>query len=152
MRLGRYCIRLSRVLTRAASWPKVPVLGERPTGARKVPAAAEPRIEHIQHWSAELAQFHGSQPGKDRAPDVTLIGIPRREVELGDLHVAGQQLDHRDTGIRPLPGRGLLQQTAKHDPGLLLGPHGLPEPQPAAGNRISARMHLDAERPTRQLL
>ncbi len=65
---------------------------------------------------------------------------------------SGSEFTPTELLLAALPGRGLLEQTAEHDPGLLLGLHGLPEPQPAAGQGISAGMHLDAERPTRQLL
>ena len=44
-----------------------------------------------------------------------------------------------------LSGSGLLEQAAEYDLSLLLGLHGLPEPQPAAGQRIGARKHLDEE-------
>jgi len=47
-------------------------------------------------WPAQLAQFHGSQRGQDRAADVALVGLPCGDVELGDFHVPGQQLGNRE--------------------------------------------------------
>ena len=121
------------------------MLGERSAGTGKAPAAAEPPVEHVQHRSAELSQFHGTQRRKDRAPDVALVGRPGRNVEFSDFHVPDQQLGNRDAGVRPLPRRGLLKQAAEHDPGLVLGLHGLPESQPTAGQRIRAGVDLDTE-------
>ena len=73
--------------------------------------------------------------------------VAKSTFPIGKLNIirAGSPAGRRDAGVRPLPRRGLLKQAAEHDPGLVLGLHGLPESQPTAGQRIRADVDLDTE-------
>jgi len=119
------------------------VLGEWPAGAREVAAPAQPRVQRVQHRPAELPQFHLTQRGQDRAPDIALVGFPSGWVELGDRHVLLQQVGKGGAGLRPPPDGRLLQQLAQQDQGLLLGLRRLPMPQLSAGQRIGARVYVN---------
>ena len=118
------------------------MLGERPAGAPHIAAPPQPRVERVQHRAADLPQLHPAQRRTDRAPDVPLVGVPRRDVQLRDLQVLDQQLADRDPAIGPLPIGRLLQQAAQGDLRLLLGPNRLPVPQPAARQRVRADVDM----------
>jgi hypothetical protein len=104
------------------------VLGERLAGAGEVAAPVQPRVEHVQYRAADLAQLHRSEGGQDGPPDVAVVGLPGRAVELGHLHVLPQQLGDRHAGVRLSPFGDLLQQFAQEDLRLFFGLDGLAEP------------------------
>ena len=78
-------------------------LYERPAVACQVAASAQPRMEGVQQRSADFAEFHRSERGQDRAPDVTRIGIPGGWVQLSNSHVPGEHVSDRDIGVGPPP-------------------------------------------------
>jgi hypothetical protein len=103
------------------------VLGERLAGAGEVAASVQPRVEHVQHWAADLARLHRSEGGQDGPPDVAL-GLPGGAVELGHRQLLPQQLGDRHTGVRLPPLGDLLEQFAQEDLCVFFGPDRLAEP------------------------
>jgi hypothetical protein len=66
-----------------------------------------------------------------------------------DLQVLGEQLPNEDPRVWSPSGVRLLQQLAEHDLGLMPSLGRFAVAQPAAGQRVSARIHADAVRAAR---
>ena len=130
----------------------VPVLGKRPAVARQVAALLQPRIHHVQHRPAHLADLQMAQCGFDRLPDVPLVSLPGGQVPLGERGVLVQQLSHGSAGLGLPAGLRLLEELPELDLRANLGLAGLPEPDLTAGQRVLPGLHLDAEGPAGQLL
>jgi hypothetical protein len=127
----------------------VPVLGERPTGARQVPAFLKPGVEHVEHRAPYLADLQMSEGWLDRPPDVPLEPGPGGQIPLRDLRILVEQLGDGRAGLRPTPGHNLLEQLAELNLRGNLGLAGLPEPDLTTGQRVLPCVHLDTPGPAR---
>jgi hypothetical protein len=109
-RIGDLPVTGSRVSGIHRECRHIPVLGERPAVAGEITAAAQPGIEVVQHWAAQLTQLHVAQGRLDGTPDVPLVTLPGGNVQVGHGHVLAEQVSHCGRRLRPLTDSSLLQQ------------------------------------------
>jgi hypothetical protein len=78
-------------------------------GAPGIAAPSQLRVEQVEEWPANLADLQMPERRLDNTPDVSLIGLPRRQIPIGHLGVLVHELSHGRVRLRLTPRRGLLE-------------------------------------------
>ena len=123
------------------------MLNEPLTGAPRITAPPQLRIEQVEQWPADLADLQMSERRLDNTPDVRLISLPRRQVPVGHLGVLVHELGHGRVRLGLAPRRGLLEQLAELDLRRPFGLTCLPQPDLATRQRIGPSVDLTRNEP-----
>src|SRR6185312_1846520 len=125
------------------------VFDQRPTGAVRT-ASAKDGVERVECFSGELGNGELAEQWADVVSDIALIAFAGRHVDIEHIEVSVHELVDRRlrawiaslVDLVQHPCAGLLRLT----PRVRAGRDGLPEKMPASGERVLARVHLDAQR------